>query len=276
MAGKDYLRPDICFRVKPAMTPLYYYQNPNPQYPLNFGDDLSPMIVSRIIGKQVDVCSRETSPKLLALGSIIHFANNDDILWGTGVNGKIRHKVQKGVHSLDVRAVRGPRSRKVLIRHGIDCPEIYGDPALLLPDLFPEYKAQGGEGVKIICHYHDHQKMLKMGLDFIPAWQSVEDVIAEICRADMVVSSSLHGVIVAEALGIPAVYLRISRREHLLKYKDYYEGTGRKLKFARSVKKALKIGGNGLPNFDAEALIAAFPGELFADRKDNLPGKSPA
>ena len=247
------------------MTPLFYYQNPNPEYPLNFGDDLSPMIVSRILGKQVDICTRETNPKLLALGSIIHFANNHDILWGTGINGKMRYKVQKGVDRLDVRAVRGPRTRRLLMKYGIDCPEIYGDPALLIPTLFPEYKAQGGAGVKLICHYHDHQKMLKMGLDFIPAWQPVEAVIAEICQADLVVSSSLHGVIVAEALGVPAVYLRLSRQKHLFKYKDYYEGTGRKLKFARSVRKAIKTGGNGLPDFDAEALLKAFPRELYAD-----------
>lgn len=247
------------------MTPLFYYKNPNPQYPLNFGDDLSPMIVSRMLGRDVDICRREINPKLLALGSIIHFANNNDVIWGTGVNGKIRHRVQKGVHSLDVRAVRGPRTRHILMKKGIDCPEIYGDPALLLPVLFPEYKVQGGEGTKIICHYHDHTKMIKMGLDFIPAWQPVDKVIKEICRADLVISSSLHGVIVAEAIGIPAVYLRISRQEHLFKFKDYYEGTGRKIKFARTIKKAIKIGGNGTPEFNAKALLGAFPKDLFAE-----------
>ena len=44
--------------------------------------------------------------------------------------------------------------------------------------------------------------------------------------AERVVSSSLHGVILAEAYGIPATYLDSGNGENRFKYDDYYAGHG--------------------------------------------------
>ena len=63
---------------------------------------------------------------------------------------------------------------------------------------------------------------------------------SDIFNTELILSSSLHGVILAEAYGIPAVLIR-NENEPLFKYKDYYMGTGRdKVVFAKSIKEGLR------------------------------------
>ena len=69
-------------------------------------------------------------------------------------------------------------------------------------------------------------------------------VVKKILEAKFVVSGSLHGIVVAEAFGIPARLLRVTEVEHLFKYEDYYAATGRKeFKIAYSLDEALLMGG---------------------------------
>ncbi|MEJ7683906.1 MAG: polysaccharide pyruvyl transferase family protein [Segetibacter sp.] len=105
---------------------------------LNFGDHLSKVIVTKILAGEGHVLEEQTKTqrRLLGVGSILHFAQNDDVIWGSGINGKI-HLNNLKFKRLDVRSVRGPLTRLILLQKGIDTPEIYGDPALLIPNIFP-------------------------------------------------------------------------------------------------------------------------------------------
>ena len=68
--------------------------------------------------------------------------------------------------------------------------------------------------------------------------------IRAILDSEFVISTSLHGLVLADAYGIPARMLRITENEPLFKYQDYYEGTGRStFTFATSVEEALTMGG---------------------------------
>ena len=88
--------------------------------------------------------------------------------------------------------------------------------------------------------------------------------VAAILRHDLILASSLHGLIIAEAYGIPARYVRLSEEENLFKYRDYYAGTGRpNFSYARSVAEGLEMGGEPSPIFDPEPLMRAFPFELW-------------
>ena len=88
--------------------------------------------------------------------------------------------------------------------------------------------------------------------------------ISRILTADLVISSSLHGIIVAEAFGIPSRLLRLTSAEPMLKYQDYYSGTGRnKFSYAHSIEDAQRMGGEELPQFDADGLLRAFPIDLW-------------
>ena len=67
------------------------------------------------------------------------------------------------------------------------------------------------------------------------------EVIEKILDSKFVISSSLHGIIIAEAFGIPARLLKITDKEPLFKYADYYYGTGRfDFQAATSVAQAWK------------------------------------
>ncbi len=103
------------------------------------GDVLSPILVASILreqGRSISEMQGDGS-RLLAIGSILHFARTGDTLWGCGAAlGKVADE-QHVFDSLDVRATRGPLTRDYLLSRGIDAPEVYGDPALLLPRFLP-------------------------------------------------------------------------------------------------------------------------------------------
>jgi pyruvyltransferase len=230
----------------------------NGNYGDNFGDAISKDIVEKISKRKVLRCL-EKKKKLIAVGSIIQFAREGDIVWGSGINGKHPNRSDYKFKDLDVRAVRGPLTRKFLINMGIKCPEIYGDPALLLPILFPEFKKNPKVNYIVIPHISEEYLFLQNNHVVFPT-ENWRIVAKKVCESKFVIASSLHGIIVAEAFGVPARLLRITENEPLFKYEDYYLGTGRKtFKYARSVSEALEMGGEVLPKIDLNKLMKAFP-----------------
>lgn len=257
--------------------PLYYWKDRVPRVDtmdgqtfVNFGDLLSLKIVERIVGGPVRVYVKKKQPeqKLLALGSIFYFAADNDVIWGSGINGKTLKKSDYKFSHLDVRAVRGPLTRQFLWEHfQIQCPEIYGDPALLLPYLFPEFQRKQNPTYEyvVIPHYADAHMFLNGKYDnVIFPWDPWEQIIEKILDSKLVISSTLHGLVVAEAFGIPARYLRITNNQHIFKYKDYYAGTNRSnFQFATSIEQALQMGGEVPFKCDLEKLYNAFPFEFW-------------
>ena len=92
----------------------------------------------------------------------------------------------------------------------------------------------------------------------------VYEVIEKITDSRFVISSPLHGLIVAEAFGIPARMLRITTHEPLLKYQDYYYGTNRPyFQYAQSIEEAFQMGGEPPFECDLQKLYEAFPFEYW-------------
>lgn len=254
---------------------LYYWR----ENFVNFGDYLSLKLVERIVGQPVDVFqkgSQSKEKKLLAIGSILTFAANDDVVWGSGANGNWLGLQHYKFKNLDVRAVRGPLTRYFLKHNfNIESPEIYGDPALLMPYFFPEFQksAQPSRKFLVIPHYSEQMLFPKEMYDYIVhPTDSWDDVVRAILDSEFVISSSLHGIIIAEAYGIPARMLRITEKEHIFKFMDYYLGTGRqKLKMAYSIDEALAMGGEEPPVCDLAKLYQAFPFEFWPDATPHVP-----
>ncbi|OCG73904.1 polysaccharide pyruvyl transferase family protein [Microbacterium sediminis] len=233
----------------------------------NFGDELGPMLV-RAIAESEPALGTGAGTRLISVGSVLHFAEPGDVVWGAGINGKVWQRVTSG---LDVRAVRGPYSRAVLLGHGIETPEVYGDPALLLPRLFPQIADEAHEGGEVIVP-NLHERGAYTGTVIDPLDDPLE-VARRIAGASFVIASSLHALIIADAFGVPSRPL-LPATEHPFKYVDYYAGTGRRgVRFARSIEEARELGPVDPASFDGDALLGAFPRDLWPEPD---PGGDPA
>ena len=230
----------------------------------NFGDLLGPIIVGRLTDS---LSPPDSTPpaRLLSVGSIAHFSRSGDVVWGSGVNGKI--PVDKITSErLDVRAVRGPISQRLLRGLGHTVPDVYGDPALLLPTLFPESREWAKAklfGLTIVPNLNDLDIFDLTDTEVVSPQLPVWDVIRRIAHSEFVIGSSLHAIIVAEAYGVPARALA-STRENRLKYDDYYEGTSRTgIVIAENREHALALGPVPPGETDLMSLLAAFPTDMW-------------
>lgn len=201
----------------------------------NYGDLLSKYVVEKISGKQVkwvhpkkQAWYKWNKKNYVTVGSIIHHASKDSIVWGSG----IIDREQKIVRA-DFRAVRGPHTRKFLQGLGHKCPKVYGDPALLLPQFFAPGE-QKKYKIGIIPHYHDFKQLADLYkkeknilvIDLMTS--DVEAVTRQILQCEKTVSSSLHGIIVSHAYRIPSIWVEFSKKlfGDGIKYRDYLESVG--------------------------------------------------
>ena len=250
----------------------------------NFGDLLGPMLVRKLLhsrGPQTTLSegtdAREQNPRLLTVGSIVHFAEENDTIWGSGINGKVglpHHKFSR----LDVRAVRGPLTGKWLEENkGIEDPGVYGDPALLLLDVMPHLAEVGRHKrfkLSVIPNFHDFAAYSDLPGVINPR-SSVLDVLTRLAQSEQIATSSLHGLVVGELLGVPTALFTPSR-ESLFKYEDYVSGTGRKAMVCYSdLDRAVSALRNNphsfdspLANWDPGPLLKAFPLDLWEPRND--------
>lgn len=235
----------------------------------NFGDMLGPLIVEKMRRSlSLEDTSAGSKATLFTVGSVLHFARDGDYVWGTGRNGKIPVAAHK-FKTLEVSAVRGPRTAEFLREQGVEVPAVYGDPGLLVPRLFPEtvrWAETKSSGITIVPNLNDWVSY-RDRTNVINPVGDVWDVIRSIAQSEMVVGSSLHGIVIAEALGIPA-RLVVPASESMFKYIDYFEGTGRKdIDVAASVDEAVSMGGAPALQWQPDELLEAFPRHLWTETK---------
>ena len=229
----------------------------------NFGDLLGPLVVDAMLRRlDLDSASPECDAQLLSIGSVMHQARDGAVVWGTGVNGKKMDLSEYTATRLDLRAVRGPLTRDFLLERGFQVPEVYGDPALLLPELHPELKQEDRtRDLTVVMNFND--RGVAAGPHVLNPRKPVWQCLRTIASSRLVVGSSLHGIVVAESLGIPARAVA-SATESEFKYADYYRGTGRSTyRIAPTVDEAVAMGGESPPEWDAAPLIEAFPADLW-------------
>lgn len=91
-------------------------------------------------------------------------------------------------------------------------------------------------------------------------------MIDEIVSSEIVYTSSLHGIILAEAYGVPAVFFRGLNKRIDFKYLDYYFSTGRRdIVIAETFEEAKKMKPLPLPDLSKlrQGLLDSFPYDLW-------------
>lgn len=198
----------------------------------NYGDLLGKYLVEKISGKEVVWTKPRAfsfsdffSPIYVTIGSILTHVNSKCIVWGSGIVSR-----EFPVKNAKFLAVRGPQTRNHLLDLGYEVPEIYGDPAILLPRYYnPQIEKEYKLG--IVPHYADFEAVKDfyqndgsiLIIDLMT--NNVETTTDQFLKCEKIVSSSLHGIIVAHAYGIPAVWQKFSNRifGDDIKFRDYFE-----------------------------------------------------
>lgn len=193
------------------------------KYSNNFGDILTPFIVQRM-GYKIEWIGRGGHAKLLAVGSIIDRAKPNDVIWGSGLMRPVPIEIPEGVKVL---AVRGPMARGMM--RNAEVPEVYGDPGILLPRFYTPQIPTQQWSIGLIPHEAE-KRFIKDPNDpeirLIDVNAGVAEVVDAIASCDVILSSSLHGLIAADAYGIPCAWVKISHRVHggRFKFDDYCLG----------------------------------------------------
>jgi pyruvyltransferase len=185
----------------------------------NFGDQLTPILLAHF----GIPCTWTTPPhaELVVCGSILSKFPNG---WGGTIlgTGFIRSGMQRRFPLARVLAVRGEHTRSALgLRRGVPL----GDPGLLVGDLVD---TERGDRVMVLPHYVDralakrHPEARVLDIRTEP-----RELIRQIGSASLLYTSTLHGLIAADALGIPHV-LEPHGAVHggLYKFYDYGSALG--------------------------------------------------
>lgn len=231
---------------------LYYWAGHQ-----NFGDELSLYLVEKMTGRAYRQADKYADGKLVAIGSLLTWdvMHTDCRVWGTGtltghaliptqkrwfpINRKLRSLAisLKGKRAR-IFAVRGPLTRELILQSGMECPEVYGDPAILMPDYFSPTSTKTHRAGLILHHSQSAlgnvEALSEAGIKLISIQREgnsqIEAFINDVHSCEKIFSTSLHGLIIAQCYDVPAQWVVIDGAaihddvQH--KFMDYFIGAG--------------------------------------------------
>lgn len=220
------------------MTIRLYWMGGN-RNEINFGDSISPRIVEMMSGRAVRYAPPETCD-LAAVGSILdkielkkwkrllRLRFDPVRVWGSGTFG-VTPVTRRGLAPF---AVRGPMTARAL---GLPEETPLGDPGLLVDRFVTPTGKERQWG--IIPHIADRQDPLVRALcEANPSALCIDlsdpdllGTLRKIQSCAFILSSSLHGLVTADAFGIPSVWMRVSGNVFGGdgKFIDYFTSVGR-------------------------------------------------
>lgn len=186
----------------------------------NYGDIMTPFILDKM-GIKYRYSDRRNCDSIF-IGSIAKLARQNLNVYGSGF---IR-EADPVCKDANWHFVRGPLTRKMVLDAGGNCPEIYGDLALLMPEFVPS--AEKLHDVGYAPHGVEYDLFPKDAPRIKLYHPDIVKTTFEITQCRKIISSSLHGIIVAHAYGIPAAYVSMSDKlsGDGMKFTDYYRSVG--------------------------------------------------
>jgi pyruvyltransferase len=239
--------------------------------PSNWGDDLNYYFLKEIIKRpillyaQSSLAFRLKLKNYLVIGSTVDMlCKKNTIVWGAGIIDGLKPLRMKPAK---VCAVRGPLTREKLLQEGVECPAIYGDPAMLIARYFRPTVAKK---YKLGIIHHVSEKPFELSGAKVISMSSYGDwreVIEQILECEVIASSSLHGLIIADSYGIPTVWTETkSLIGGHFKFHDYFASIGDDTKQPFIISPETKLDEliaaakyRGADNFDLTPLIDAAP-----------------
>lgn len=241
---------------------------------VNIGDALSPVVVAALSGVPVRHAAFDSDrERLVAVGTIAHGQTRGVAhLWGCGLDETVNPLAPGEPWRLPpdvefrVHATRGPFTAAALRRAGVAAPEVFGDPVSMIDRIFPLGAVEKTHDLGVILHLSEldrsgpdgprprlrpRPEMLRYAIPdaFADRVRLIDTLTAptraafaarlrEIAACRAILSTSLHGLVIAEAYGVPCAWFGFGdlglrdldpmNRSHSLDHRvrDLYAGRG--------------------------------------------------
>jgi pyruvyltransferase len=179
---------------------------------INFGDQLNEYLYTKILKKEIRYSCDMSIPYYVSIGSLFgdEFINENAIVCGIG----IANKNDTFIRPKKTYLVRGKCTQTRYKELGYECPDIVGDPGLILPLYYnPNFEKIYNIGYTPHIIDTDSVKKLLPNTETsividLRCCNNIEDVINQMLQCRYVVSSSLHGLVIAHAYNIPCLWVR--------------------------------------------------------------------
>ncbi len=269
--SRDRIETLLRFNAKRLSIPLSWVATTSEHPHANLGDALSAVVVAAIAGLPVRRAAfDDASERMVAVGTIGHAQKNGVLhFWGTGmdatlnpVDRSIRQYIRPQNTEFVVHGVRGRKTAQVLRGQGIKVPDVFGDPVWFLPRIMPMNHVKKTHELGVILHISELAAMdpeagvkealkrynippsLAGSIRLIntytaPKVDAFAAKVEEIVSCKRIISTSLHGMVIAETYGIPCGWFGTYEGGRLLldvddpenridhRIRDFYSGVGK-------------------------------------------------
>lgn len=203
--------------------------------PGNFGDWLSPYIISKICDldiRHLNEVGFKRKPHILALGSIISCANEQSVILGSGVTNK---KIKINPDSKFI-SVRGKYTANLILQQSNRVVENFGDIGFLLKRVYNSKAISGYKNKYLLVRHIQHQNVVIQKCDLINEYSiyaahplDMELFIDELHSYEKVITSAMHCFIACLSYGIPCALVSFDNKTNSvpgdgIKYLDSLSG----------------------------------------------------